>query len=109
MSRPTVDIFPAALLSHIDDKPTNQAKDELAKTGSDLAKIPFLRGAMHTITIPATSNERLSHKLGRVPQGWIVVGATGGPSVCYETESNARFLALQNDLLVDVTLKVWVF
>lgn len=107
--RPTVDIFGAALLGHIEDPTTNRAKDELAKSGKDLARVPFLRGSMIDVTIAATSSERLTHKLGRTPQGWIKCGVTGGPDSIYETDRNARTITLQNDEVVDITIKVWVF
>jgi hypothetical protein len=109
MSKPTVDSFAASLLGHITDPTTNRAKDELAKPGQDIARVPFVRGAMHEVTVAAASAERLTHKLGRTPQGWIVVDVEGGANTVYRTGWDVRVITLQNDSAIDITLKVWVF
>lgn len=104
-----VDTLAAVLAPHLPDSKTNQAKDELSKLGKDLSKIPMLRGASHTLTIPASSTASLNHGLGRTPQGWIVCGITGGSPAFYETSSNKRAISFVNTLATDVVVRLWVF
>jgi hypothetical protein len=104
-----VDTFGASLLAHLPDSKTNRAKDELDKANQALSKIPFLRGVMHTLTVPSLGTASLLHKLGREPQGWIVMGAKDAIPCLYQTASNRRVLTLANAIAADVTIEIWVF
>ena len=101
--------LPASLLSHLEDRGANQAKDELGKLSRILGKIPLLRGTFHTITLTPSGSTTIEHKLGRTPQGWIVCGVTGAPASIYETSSDASYLRLTNTTASTLTVRIWVF
>ena len=108
MSRPTVDTFPAALLGHIADPTTNRAKDELAKAGADVSRLPDVRGVMLTVTIASLGSTRVAHKLGVVPSGYRMHHADAA-NLVYETSRSARHLTLANPLATSITFDVWVY
>lgn len=53
-----------------------------------------------------TTTKRIAHGLGRVPNGWIVVGIYGSATV-WEVSRDELFLTL--DCSANVTADLWVF
>lgn len=49
----------------------------------------------------------VSHKLGRVPQGWIVVDANAAATIYRSADFNETTLALTSNAAVTVTLEVF--
>lgn len=71
-------------------------------------RVPWLDGVMVAATL-ASGNNTIAHKLGRVPQGFIVIGFTGATSENYPSmvSADARFIVLNSDDVM--VLKLWVW
>lgn len=55
-----------------EDKRARDLKTDLR----ELLSAPLLRGVLLEVAAPASGTVRVPHRLGRVPQGWIVVDNT---------------------------------
>jgi hypothetical protein len=89
-------------------EPVKLALDRVYEWSDQFRRIPWLDGVMVETTLAAGDND-VEHKLGRTPQGFIVVGFTGATSENYPSmvTADARFMTLNSlDVMV---LKLWVW
>jgi hypothetical protein len=69
-------------------------------------QVDFLYGTYIEAEI-ATGGTKLAHKLGKEPQGWIVVDKDANASVWRFEASDANYINLKSSATVNVKLYIW--
>jgi hypothetical protein len=94
-------------------KDTHSTDAELAKATSNLREwakqfsdIPFLSGRLIEDIDVKTSQTTVSHNLGRVPAGYIIVYKSSAGDI-WATSKDDTHLVL--DTSANVTISIWVF
>lgn len=93
----------------VDDEALNRVQDRIKVVTDALVANQLLEGRLLTVTLTAGSFNRVTHGLGRQPQGYLVVRRNANAVIWDQpngTDANA-FLYLQPSATVTATL--WVF
>lgn len=73
----------------------NKWRDRIRDVGTVLDEIPILNGALvEGISLTGSADNVISHKLGRVPRGWIVTRAQTAVPLLYETARSDKAITL---------------
>jgi len=88
------------------DEFLQRLQSNIADSFNSILKVLLLDGNTLTVTLAAGVASGVSHKLGRQPEGWIIVDKDASASV-YRTAWDKNSLTLISD--ANVNLKVWVF
>lgn len=88
-----------------DSPELNQVQEYMQQALAPVFGCPLLSG-VHIETTLATGTQSVAHKLGRKPQGYIIVGKSANIDVWGNTFSKAN-LELQSSGAV--TVKIWVY
>jgi Tfp pilus assembly protein FimT len=70
-------------------------------------KSQLLDGRLITAQNLVSGDNKVQHKLGRVPQGYIIVKRTSGATVYDTSETDSNFLILNSS--GTLTVSIWVF
>lgn len=73
---------------------------------------PILRNPLNNITILkdielVIGNNNIAHKLGRKPQGWIVLDINAASTIYRSEPFNDRFLTLNSSAVATISLGVF--
>jgi hypothetical protein len=97
-------MFPPRIRATNTDLQTVQ--DNLIGSIEQLIKQQILDGVLLESVAIGTTPTTVSHKLSRIPQGYIVV-SKNGPGDIYDLQRDSKTITLQST--VAVTTKIWVF
>lgn len=92
------------------DAGTDRVQEELARKVERLDKCALTSGVMVSASLPNGVATRILHKLGRQPQGYIVVDLSGdyGPAI-QRTAWDASSLTLTHAGAGTLSVRLWVF
>jgi hypothetical protein len=82
-------------------------QDNVASSLNRLLSVVILDGLIIKVKLEAGVAKAFDHRLGRLPEGWIVVDKDAAATVYSSATATAQSLTLTSD--VDVNLKLWVF
>jgi hypothetical protein len=83
-------------------------------TRRELDNTPIVNGKLTDEVVSAVgAGEIISHKLGKVPKGWIVVSLAADAAITTPLReyaaANKDSIFVSNDSSVEVTYRLWVF
>lgn len=88
----------------------NEDTTELVKNLDEIFR-EIQKDSLYGVTLKdvaiGTSETVIAHKLGRNPQGWIIVEKNANSDVWSSSTKDGRFLYLMATAAVTVTLYVW--
>ena len=84
----------------------NKAQDNINNTFAPLLKLPLLDGRLIQNVPLVIGNNRIEHKLGRQPLGWLIVDQTTA-SIIYRASWDKVSLTLNSSAVC--TISLWVF
>lgn len=89
---------------------TDRVQEELAHKLKALQSCPLLFGVSVTAVLRPNVTEKIDHKLGRQPQGFIVLDLTGnfGPAI-QRMGWDTKTITLVHGGAANLTVKLWVF
>lgn len=84
-------------------------QDLIAESVEQLERSPMGKGVLlEGVSLSTGASNRVNHKLGRVPSGWIIVDRDDNANVWSSTSSLPnKFLELSTS--ADVTVSLWIF
>lgn len=93
------------------DAGTDRVQEALAHALREVDACPLLHGVLISAKLRPSISEQIPHKLGRTPQGFVVVdlqGTSYGPTL-RRRSWDARTITLEYGGASDLAVKVWVF
>lgn len=91
---------------HVEDELTNRVVRLLLDRINTLGDVALLSGQLVTHTFEGTSAEKVNHKLGRKPIGYIVVGTSAAATI-HGRSHTTSYLELTASAIC--TADLWVF
>lgn len=88
------------------DEVLNRIQAELASKLNPVLTCPILNGTLVQASLLASGAVNVNHGLGRVPQGWIVVGIDAQATVWSSGSTNKTLTLLTS---ADAGVTLWVF
>lgn len=88
------------------DKETTQLQDNVGLVLNQIAKKALIDGVQLKDVALESGSNRINHKLGRQPEGWVIVDRNGTATV-YRTAWDANTLTFTSSAAV--TISLWVF
>lgn len=90
------------------DEIFNRFQDEVAAKVNDVLSSPLLNGKfLKAEVLKAASPVVVTHGLGRLPQGWIIIDRTAAATPWRSAPSTKQTITLSTS--ADVTVALWVF
>lgn len=96
---------------HVKDEDLRRVQEKLVTFATAVAKVELVHGHLvKDVDLAAGVETKVNHKLGRVPNGFIVVGnaPSANPVLVYETSARTeKFLSIS--AFYAVLIDIWVF
>lgn len=87
-----------------------QFQDSVAEVLGPIRAAEVVDGVLISgVVIPTGTPKSVAHKLGRPPQGWIVVSKNAASDVWEDITYSFRSKFLRLSSSADVTINLWVF
>ena len=86
----------------------NQVQANLDQLWTQLSLNPFVTGQWLKSQALANGTTKLSHSLGRLPQGWIITNVNGAATI-YLASNSLTTTSLSLTSSAAVTVDIWVF
>lgn len=92
------------------DAGVDRVQEELARKTKDIDACPLLRGVSVSAKLRPNIEERIAHKLGRQPQGFLVTDVTGGFGPAIQRMAwDSRTITLVYGGPTNVTAQLWIW
>ena len=91
---------------HLPDSSASRFQDNLTNFTAQLSQLLFLKGSLIAVGV-TTSPQKVEHKLGVKPSGYIVLGQNAPGSIYSPEESTDKFITFQAS--ANLSANIWVF
>lgn len=89
------------------DRELMAVQTNVEQTLGPLSRLPILDGTLLTSIAISTSDTQVSHKLGRIPQGYMIAGQNADARIWQSSAATDQFITLKASSAVITT--IWVF